>query len=680
MHLPLPLLLLVVLAACKPTAVGVLRSDESPASDQDAVEGPKKNDPDADEPDTPTPDSDTPSGTDHCAARLAVNQPFAQLRRDASLPKSQYNEDTEIPEHGGRVQMALVAQLPGDIGDVKVDGVSLLGLETQNRPPFEWAHVWPAKVEKGAPFWLNFHTREEAWDQKSSAQVEILAKDQTVVFKGAVPISQGHSLHLSYVTTRDSFRRMLIYLANPEDKAAKVEGLAINGAWLSPAELATHDLAVPARTTRLFEVPLCKAATPGSAFSVIVEIAGQHPLVGTGRIIREHFPIEAWNNTDECPYAEARNDNYLSLRDAGFDTTFVHAGVASECGLDLTKLIGETLPKQSDWFVIASSDLGTKPFASTKAMLAFATGDESDAELYEDNGVPIPALRAAKARTLWKKHPDVATFNGGMTNGNIGSFAGMTDIQGMDFYVAACAPHITPFGQHPPLRGAFDYLRNARNNHMPLPTWLYTQGLAPTWNGKRLGTGDTIHVQPDPQEILVQGYSALAAGAKGLMWFQANQAESRHSPARWQAIRTVNAVTKRIRRLLREGDVMLGVSGSDGTIAEAILSPDAMVLVVINLQTKASPDDVSCGAAKVAAESMVPHWVLKDAEVSAKVPRPAGFASVVAGEVTAEGVVQSGFSLGTAGDAIEVSGIRLSNEVPARVFVLARDRGVLEGI
>ena len=45
-----------------------------------------------------------------------------------------------------------------------------------------------------------------------------------------------------------------------------------------------------------------------------------------------------------------------------------------------------------------------------------------------------------------------------MTNKHVGVFAGMADIQGIDFYNAACAPHITEFGVIQ-LRGPYDYLR-----------------------------------------------------------------------------------------------------------------------------------------------------------------------------------------------------------------------------
>ena len=51
-------------------------------------------------------------------------------------------------------------------------------------------------------------------------------------------------------------------------------------------------------------------------------------------------------------------------------------------------------------------------------------------------------------------------------------------------YVAACAPHIQEFLHPPPLRGSYDYLRLTRNNHMPLPTWTYSQLLDDGWDAK----------------------------------------------------------------------------------------------------------------------------------------------------------------------------------------------------
>ena len=51
-------------------------------------------------------------------------------------------------------------------------------------------------------------------------------------------------------------------------------------------------------------------------------------------------------------------------------------------------------------------------------------------------------------------------------------------------YIAACAPHIQEWLFYPPLRGAYDYVRLTRDNHLPNPSWLYSQGLSTVWDAK----------------------------------------------------------------------------------------------------------------------------------------------------------------------------------------------------
>ena len=62
----------------------------------------------------------------------------------------------------------------------------------------------------------------------------------------------------------------------------------------------------------------------------------------------------------------------------------------------------------------------------------------------------------------------IATYDGGHSNRLNGAFSGVTDIQGMDFYIAGCAPHITAWAQDQRIQGAYDYLYNTRQNMKPL--------------------------------------------------------------------------------------------------------------------------------------------------------------------------------------------------------------------
>jgi hypothetical protein len=308
-----------------------------------------------------------------------------------------------------------------------------------------------------------------------------------------------------------------------------------------------------------------------------------------------------------------------------------------------------------------------------RALAGIATGDESDGEIYDERGSPNAARKAQQSRQAWARFPEVPTFNGGKTNGHIGTFAGMADVQGMDLYIAACAPHVTEGGSHPPPRAAYDYLRNARDNHRPLPTWLYSQGLSPAWNEQKGGV--TLHWQPDPQEIAVQAYSVLAAGGKGLMWFQTNQEEAALAPARWAAIAAANRTFGLLRDLLREGDPTGLATADDGTIVEAVRARDALVLVAIDVAAESGPDDVSCLQAQVMG-SDPPRWVFAARRPEVRVDIPADLAVADLFEVVDGAVRDLTVPHAVAGRTVTFPALALDNDRPARVFVFAADPGL----
>jgi hypothetical protein len=358
---------------------------------------------------------------------------------------------------------------------------------------------------------------------------------------------------------------------------------------------------------------------------------------------------------------------------------YFHPGVCAQCGCSTYDLLDSALPAAKFRGIVTVESwqsFGGKVLTDTSGVAAFATGDESDGEIYDDTTkVPNAANKAKATRDSWARYPTIPTFNGGKTNRNIGTFAGMADVQGMDLYVAACAPHITPFGQHPPLRGAYDYIRNTRENHMPLPTWLYAQGLAPTWNKTRPIVGGKIHVQPDPQEIAVQAFSVVAAGGKGLLWFQSNQEEASHAPARWQAISEANWIIRSVRDHLRIGDVTGMARTTGDAIVELVRARDALIVPLIGLATTAAPTDPSCAAAFID-ESAVPHWVLASQTLDVDVTVPADFGVADLFEVTSKAVIDLPAQPLTNGRVVRLKNLVVDNARPARLFVLARDKAV----
>ena len=634
-----------------------------------------------------------PTG-DPCAA-APVPGVHASYRKDFYYPFARYAEDGPLPVDGGRFHVAAVAAVTGDVTEVRLNGVpvdDLLG-----EPTLEWWHVWPEHVTAGEPVWLAFHSRDPAWDAAGATGTFEIGTATGVAAAGSFAAAVT-PVPLTYVTVDEEYRTLLIHLKNGAAASHDVTRLLVNGRDVTAAACIPETTLEPGETA-LWTVPLCAPAAPGSAWTVVVEFAGAPSAVGVGRVVRPFYPFESWPNTDECPFPTVRDEYFARHQAAGLDTTFFYVGGGAACGgYDPLRIINEVAPVTPDFHLLVADDFLRLPdpgsaLTDTSRVAGFMTGDESDGELYDGAGVPNPSRKAAEARALWRLYPEVPVYNGAKTNKNVGTFAGMCDIQGIDFYVAACAPHITRWGTHPPIRAAYDYLVNTRNNHMPGTTWMYAQGLHQGWNKTALIGGATIHVQPDPQEILVQALSVVAAGGKGLMWFQVNQQEAEYRPARWAALAEANWLLHGVRPFLREGDVT-GLARGDATpgdwaddpvIVDLVRSRRALVVPVINITVATAPTDVLCGAAFLS-EATVPHWVLADGvapDVVLEVPDDFGVAELF--EVAVDGDVfdpaarlarDVDFPVRVDGRTVTLQGVTLSNARPVRLVVLAADDAV----
>lgn len=616
---------------------------------------------------------------DPCAAApIADTALRASYRKDAYLPDEAYDEYTDPPIHGGRLHVAGIAAASGDVTSVAIGGQPVGDLLAAQA--IEWFHVWPDPAVAGEPLWVAFHSRSPAWDTASEGQLTVETTGGTAL-DGPFPVAVADT-PLTYVTTTVDRDALLVHVTNAAAEPRTIARVLVNGRDVTAAGIAC--LAQPTLAPgeeALVEVPLCAPLPLGSAYTVVVEPEGSPPAVGVGRIVPPRFPVEAWPRSSDCVVPTGDAEHYAMHREAGFDTMYYYWGGGAKCGTSTATLVNEVLPAQDDDFRLLLGDdfpldpEGAAGLQDTSKVAGFLTGDESDGQLYDEDGYPKAQMKAEKAAKLWRLFPEVPVYNGAMTNGHIGTFAGMADIQGIDFYVAACAPHIVEWGTHPPLRGSYDYLRNARDNHMPLPTWLYAQGLHDGWNKTKLLTEEPITVQPDPQEILVQALSVMAAGGKGLMWFQTSMDEAKAAPERWQAIADANRLFRAVRRHLTEGDLTGGADAGPLALAEAIRSRDAVVVPLINLKVEQEMTDGACLGAAFDQE-FVPHWVLGAHAPTVAVAIPADLAATDAFEVTPSGVVDVPWGSDAAARTVAIPEAALSNDVPVRLFVVAATAGV----
>jgi hypothetical protein len=601
---------------------------------------------------------------------------YAMLRKDASLDERIYPEYTDPPRSGGRVQIAGIAAVSGRVRSVLVDERDLDTEVSAQNPTMEWYHVWPEEVVAGQPIWLSLHSRSDAWDEGSIHKVAIVTEEGEALSERVVMATT--TLPITYVTTANEGTRLIVHVQNRDEREARIRAITVNGIRYDAADVCGLGGPIAPGASVRAEFKLCEPLKPGAAWTVALDDGTGVASVGAGRVVPEFFPIEAWPVSRECPVPTSEADSAALTQhlDAGFDTFYLYWN--GRCNQPTAEVLNSIAPQRSDYRVLIGDDYLSSPDAGTGLLetsraAGFLIGDEVDGEIYDADGLSRPNLKARETRQLWSMHPEIPVYNGAKTHGHVGTFAGIADIQGIDYYIAACAPHITEDGAPIQLLGAYDFLRNTRENMMPLPTWQYAQGLHSGWNLTR-GT-EVFHRQPAPQEVIFQAFSAMAAGAKGLMWFQTSLEEAAAAPRSWEAIGASNKAFRAVRNLLREGDLSHQATVLSGEVlAQTITARAGIVLPLLNLNTTSSVTDALCLRNALFPEE-VPHWTFGETEARVTVTLAPEQRLSDVFEVGLDGLLHEVEWYSDAeARTVTIEAIPMSNEAPGRLFVLAGDR------
>jgi hypothetical protein len=213
---------------------------------------------------------------------------------------------------------------------------------------------------------------------------------------------------------------------------------------------------------------------------------------------------------------------------------------------------------------------------------------------------------------------------------------------------------------------------------MPSPTWLYAQGFSHTWNATIPIVGKTVHRQPRADELKIQAMSAIAAGAKGLMWFQTELAEAKYSSAQqaaWTALANFNRDVLALRFFLLESAPTGKVSSTNTNVfAETLLSPNALIVPVINFHTGDAPLDIWCAAQRDV------HWQVRAASTTLSVELRPGLNAKTVVEIQDGKILESTSKVVFEGGVVKIPGVELDSTMPVRLFVITGNANVLAQI
>jgi len=586
---------------------------------------------------------------------------WTSFRKDYDLDPKEYPEaKTSPPVAGGRIHLVLPTdeQLAGVQGPYTVSfntGETL----TLNKD-FDWKSLttidWcRSEVNMNTKqVWLSLHSSNDDF-VKNVNHVDI--KDATGAVVGSTDFQlsaqTNGKVSVSYVTTRNKFSEFLIHVHNFDtDNEQTVNQVMLDGAILSDVQPFT--LKPNGHKVIVAKSPVVPNHEEGDLWSVGIVMADNSKYGWGGRILKEHFFVEDWPKEEDCPFPGANDENNKELLSFGIDTHFLNAG--DNCGVKGTDIIvnmfnaGEYVITSESFWQNNKQLFNSTIYPTVAAMLISDEGDDDLEHAHENS------QRYYQAHELY---PPLAVYQGGHTHTYMGAFSGLTDIQGMDFYIAACAPHVTSFDSTMQVQGAYDYLKNARNNHMPLAMWGYSQWEDDSWPIKELQTG----------ELIIQLASVVASGSKGLMLFQSAM-KNKDQPA-FEAsgnfIKSIAHLGEDIRQADIGGGGKVEKSCKDNeAIVEVLEGPDSIILLVIS--TNASGySDVLCYS------HMSSHWNFKEFTIdNIKFDVPDDFKVGSVKMIKNGNEKDSDASFSQDGNRITVSNVELGATTVAKMYKLTR--------
>eukprot|EP00603_Paraphysomonas_imperforata_P000139 CAMPEP_0114443772 /NCGR_PEP_ID=MMETSP0103-20121206/17712_1 /TAXON_ID=37642 ORGANISM="Paraphysomonas imperforata, Strain PA2" /NCGR_SAMPLE_ID=MMETSP0103 /ASSEMBLY_ACC=CAM_ASM_000201 /LENGTH=597 /DNA_ID=CAMNT_0001615227 /DNA_START=31 /DNA_END=1825 /DNA_ORIENTATION=+ len=509
-----------------------------------------------------------------CGVVLCHAAPQLNFRRDNYLDEGMYPEGTwaPIPKEGGRVQIVsdvakdlnLSYPLTVDLGSVDMVLASDQYPDHVPSDGLDWVHSRYNSLTGTLLTSFHMHTDDKI---NSISKLKVYDSKGVVIVNDAMTVAmETPQIQVTYVTSRNNFQELVVHFHNYDTNDHTIDTISINSGFYSidgfKIKAGEHAVKVyDAKELKLKEV---------SVWTVALTWGDDSAAFG-GRLIKELFPIEDWPKSSQCPYP---------------------VDGADEENFEIQEMSYTTAESNGDWYVLANIDFFEDheiPDGAYPGIAAAFLGDESDSSVEKTWDVWQRVMRTNE------DYAEYATYDGGHSNHLNGQYAGVTDIQGMDFYVAACAPHITMWTSTMYLRGSYDYLYNTRQNMRPLPSWLYSQGwCADCWSVKDLEAG----------EMVVQLASVIASGGKGLMLFESDI--TLRGGESWEAGGKFLHSVKFIGEFLRQADVdgALFTTSAESAITQVLNGPSELLFIAISTDASGY-DDKTC----IARNS---HWIFEE--------------------------------------------------------------------
>lgn len=511
---------------------------------------------------------------------------------------------------------------------------------------------------------LSLHSNNsEIFTAGNDVTLEVYGGSGTIVLNATFALPSPPPLFISYITTTNNGTTLIAHIQSSSSSAPTITSIFVNSINVTNRVCLPSPASIPQGDSHILAVPLCASAKTGDVMSLVLMLSdGSHASAAVRRV-KETMHVSVWPKQSTCPLPKLDDDTANTLLGNGIDAAYVYPHTAVKaCGSkQSTQDYINNVLSTTDFYVMISDDFlhGHSSTAmgelnDTSHVFALMIADEDDTPKYPTSDLQQKLSIALSARASLR---DVPSFQGGATNRNAGTYAGIADFQGVDAYVASCAPHFFNFFEKTLLRMPYDYALNTRANHLPLPSLVYSQFLDDTWKSV-----------PEAPELIAQIAFTVAAGSKGLLLFQDGIAEFKHDPSTFEQ---AGGVLKSIRAAgpaIMSGDVggvRFEYDDHGGKVLVAVVrSLKCYLVVAVNLNADGYNGQL-CNV------DLAQHWKFHDQAVGDVIISIAPDAAVSSVKELIDGAKKdASASSDASARTVTIHNVQFVAAMPARFFVL----------
>jgi hypothetical protein len=408
-----------------------------------------------------------------------IQQPFSAFRADVWI-QDKYKEPLPQPDDGGRLHMLYAAATDVTESDIStgkffVNGIRVKCAVGSDMSVVHWARFEVAQDNRLV--FVSLHSNNsEIFTVGKTVTLEVVGGSGSVIVNATFDLPPQPSLTVTYITTINNGSTLIAHILSTTASAPSISAVFVNSVNVTSRICLPSPVSIPKGDSHIIEVPLCSPASVGDVLSVLLLLSDGSHAAAAVRRVKEEMHISVWPKSSSCVLPKLDDENARTLMHNGIDAAYTYPHTASKtCNsrISTEDYINTVLPS-TEFHVMISEDFLDRGERATRGKLndtshvfAMMIADEDDTPKYPTSDLQDKLALALAARTQYR---DVPTFQGGATNRNAGTYSGISDFQGVDAYVAACAPHFFNFFEKTLLRMPYDYALNTRANHLPLPT------------------------------------------------------------------------------------------------------------------------------------------------------------------------------------------------------------------